>query len=766
MNHLRRLSKDQLHQLLDRLSASPELDGEIRRLLHELEVYQVELELQNRELRDAQTSLEASRDRYANLYHNAPVGYLTLDPRGFIRELNHAAAHLLGRERAKVVGQTLFHWLAAANHVPLLAHLRAVFRQRHQPHTLEFSLLSTPGDGSARYVRLQSLAMEPAGENGESLCHAALVDLTERRRAEDTIRALNADLERRVEERTAELRLAASVFHNSIQGVLISDREHRILSVNPAFTEITGYAAEEVVGRTPALLQCDRHDPGFYQAISDALDREGRWVGEVWHRRKDGEAFLTWLTVSLVSDPRGQPAGYVALISDITELRRKDEYIRHLAFHDALTDLPNRALLLDRLGHAMTVAKRERGHLALLFIDLDHFKEVNDRLGHNVGDALLQEVARRLRATVRASDTVARLGGDEFVVLMETVSGAQDCAVLAGKILGGLCGDFRVDGHVLRMGGSLGIALYPEDGEDPVTLMGHADMALYAAKGAGRGVHRFFRASMSHRPTPRPELVTELREALARGELELYYQPRVSLEGGQVCGLEALVRWRHPELGLLLPKEFIPLAERTGLILPIADWVLEETCRQAARWRARSLAPFRISLNLSARQLLEGDLVGQIQTLVGLHGLGPEALELELSEPAALAHAKRILDPFRQLRALGVGLAIDHFGTGQAGLGYLRGLPLDAIKMDRSLVIHAHQCQQEARLLRLSVALGEALRLAVVAEGVETQAQAEVLRHCCCPMAQGYLYSPPLPVGELERLWLERGGQADPAPTV
>jgi len=586
---------------------------------------------------------------------------------------------------------------------------------------------------------------------------AALESAVEARTAELSLAnaALQADIAVRAKSE-ADLKLAASVFDNTMDGIVITDTSARILSVNPAFTAITGYSAAEAVGQRPSLLRSDHHKEAFYRELWAALLRDGRWEGEIWNRRKNGAAYLEWLSIGMVPGSDGAPVRYVGVFNDITELRKKDEHIRHLAFHDPLTGLPNRALLLDRLEHGIAFAQRQNESLGVMFIDLDRFKHINDSLGHDVGDGLLREVAKRLSSSLRKSDTVARMGGDEFVILLEHVDEPETYASLAKTLIADLCAPMTLGSHTLQIGASVGISCFPEDGSDVVTLMKHADAAMYAAKSAGRGTYRFFQAAMTEKAVQRLQLEMELRNAVANGELELFYQPRVALAGEAPCGVEALVRWRHPVRGLVPPDDFIPLAEETGIIHELGNWVLEETCRQSRAWQQQGLAPIRIAVNISAKQLQEIDLVERIASLTRKYEISPADLEVELTESVIMANPEEISDVFTCLRRLGVTVAVDDFGTGYSSLAYLRRLPIDVLKIDRSFVMNADSDEGDAQIVKTIMALAQALRLDVVAEGVETRGQAEFLKACGCATAQGFLYSRPQPAPVFEAWWSER----------
>jgi diguanylate cyclase (GGDEF)-like protein/PAS domain S-box-containing protein len=575
-------------------------------------------------------------------------------------------------------------------------------------------------------------------------------------RTED-LRQTNAALKAEISERVkaeAELKLAASVFHNTMDGVMITDTAGCILSVNPSFSAITGFSAEESVGRGPNLLRSEHHKADFYRELWAVLLRDGHWEGEIWNRRKNGEAYLEWLSIVMVAGDDGQPVRYVGVFNDITELRKKDEHIRHLAFHDPLTGLPNRALLLDRLEHALVFAQRESEQLGVMFIDLDRFKHINDTLGHDIGDGLLQEVARRLSHCLRQSDTVARMGGDEFVILLEHVDEPEIYAGLAKKIIASLCAPMTIGDHTLQVGASIGIACFPEDGADAVTLMKHADAAMYAAKAGGRSTYRFFQAVMTEKAGQRLHLEMELRNAVGNGELELFYQPRVMLATGAACGVEALVRWRHPQRGLVPPDDFISVAEETGIIHELGNWALEEACRQSRAWQKQGLGRIRIAVNISAKQLQEDDLAERIANLTRKYAISPSDLEVELTESVIMANPEKISGIFARLRQIGVMVAVDDFGTGYSSLAYLRRLPIDVLKIDRSFVMNADRDEGDAQIVRIIIALAQALKLEVVAEGVETASQAEFLRASGCSMMQGFLYARPQPAAATAA-WLQ-----------
>ncbi|MDK9719904.1 MAG: EAL domain-containing protein [Rhodospirillales bacterium] len=552
----------------------------------------------------------------------------------------------------------------------------------------------------------------------------------------------------------AELRLAASVYTNTVEGIVVTDADGIILSVNPAFTDITGYTAEEAVGETPRILKSDHHDNAFYAEMWSELKRCGKWQGELWNRRKNGEAFLEWQSITAIQDSEGKPLRYVAVFNDVTELRKKDERIKHQAYHDALTGLPNRLLLQDRLDHAIDLAKRDRSHLGLMFLDLDRFKTINDSLGHDVGDQLLQAVAERLRGCVRKSDTLARLGGDEFVLVLPDTTGTSEVAHVAEKIIRELVVPLQLSGHEVHVTTSLGIALFPDDGLDAKTLMKNADMAMYQAKEAGRNAFRFFDASMNSRALERLDLEASLRRAVERLEFELYYQPKVLLATGESIGAEALIRWRHPVKGLVPPGDFIPLAEETGLIVPIGEWAFKEACRMATLWKQNGLLKGSIAVNLSARQLQHLNLMEAIEKALKTANGVPSSIEIELTESVVMSHPVEAIAILSELRGKGFSIAVDDFGTGYSSLSYLKRLPISALKIDRSFVMDLPGDPEDSAIARTIIDLARSLEMETVAEGIETAEQAEYLRNLGCLKAQGFYFAKPMPASEFEA-WLK-----------
>ncbi len=556
-----------------------------------------------------------------------------------------------------------------------------------------------------------------------------------------------------------QLRMNATVFDTTSEGILVTDADTRIITVNPAFTRITGYQAEEVLGRKPNLLSSGRHNKAYYEQMWQTLDTRGSWSGEIWNRYKDGSVFPEWLSIVSIKDNEGQVTEYVAVFSDITVRKRNEEKIQRQANFDALTGLPNRTLLSDRLDRAVSRAHRESRKMALLFIDLDRFKVVNDTLGHVVGDQLLQQVSERLLNCVREVDTVARFGGDEFVILLGDIDKAEYAAEVAKHVITVLGGELDLAGRQVFIGASTGISLYPDDAQDADTLMRNADMAMYRAKDAGRNNYQFFTRAMNNQVEQQLELESDLRQALVRNELVLQYQPIVDVSENRMVGVEALIRWRHPGRGLVMPGQFIDLAEDTGQIAAIGRWVLATACRQLAQWRRQGL-DLKINVNLSSRQLSTGLQVAEIEQLVRQNDLQGRLLTLEITEGLLFDGGEPTLDWMRQVRELGVELAVDDFGTGYSSLSYLKRFPMNVIKIDRTFIRDLPGDDGDASLVQSMVAIADSLGLKVVAEGVESSEQAAFLAQQGCATMQGYLFSKPVWADDIPGL-VSRLGRGD-----
>ncbi|NLX58064.1 MAG: EAL domain-containing protein [Phycisphaerae bacterium] len=553
----------------------------------------------------------------------------------------------------------------------------------------------------------------------------------------------------------AELVLSAKVFENSGEGIVIAAADRRILSVNSMFALMSGYSVEETVGRPLSILRCDRHDEAFYENLWRTAYDKGIWQGELWTRRKDGDVFLAWMTAGVVRDENGSVTHLILTGSDMTEQKQAADRIRRLAYYDELTELPNRTLLVDRLATYLARARRNGTLVGVLFLDLDRFKNINDSLGHRTGDHLLQGVAERLRDVVRDADTVARMGGDEFVVIVPDADDSSAVAAVALRIGRALAEPILVDGRELAVRASIGISVFPNDGADADSLMKHADVAMYRCKDSAHAVYRFFTSDMNAMVLEKLTVENELRTAIRDGQLCLHFQPQVDARTGRLIGAEALVRWRHPQRGLLMPGHFITVAEETGLIVPLGEWVLHEACRQCATWPAAApSSAVPVAVNISAAQFHRHGFHRMILDALAESGLEPNRLELELTESAIVEDVEAAAACLGELKAIGIRVAIDDFGTGYSSLSALRRFPVDRLKIDRMFVNDLTTSDDGATITLAVIAMANSLKLKVLAEGVETQEQIDfLLRHGCHEM-QGYHFARPMPAEDFAA-WLQ-----------
>jgi diguanylate cyclase (GGDEF)-like protein/PAS domain S-box-containing protein len=552
-----------------------------------------------------------------------------------------------------------------------------------------------------------------------------------------------------------EIRQAAMVFESTGEGVIIIDKLGRIVTVNQAFSDSSGYAREELAGRHIRILRSRRHRRAFYEQILRALFETGRWQGEVYTRKKSGEPVLEWLTLNSVRDSEGKVVQFVAVFSDVAIVKRSLQKLDHLAHHDTLTGLPNRLLLQDRLDHAIRRAHRQGHCVAVLFLDLDRFKNVNDTLGHAAGDQLLRIFAARLTLQVREGDTVARLGGDEFMVLLEDYRASEDPRIVAQKLLDSLQDPLHIQGQQLFISASIGISLYPDDGLTVDELVRNSDAAMYRAKQRGKNSYHFYTSDLTESARESLRLESSLRLALGRGEFVLHYQPKWNTLTGAITGVEALLRWQHPQRGLIGPGAFLDTLEDCGLILQVGKWILQEACRQAQAWRTEGLPPIQMSVNLSGQQITQGNLLPIITQTLAESGLDAHNLELELTEGFIMQQPDEAIGLLDALRETGISIAIDDFGTGYSSLSYLKQLPVQKLKIDRSFVRDIPADPDDMAITSAIVALGHRLQMSIVAEGVETNEQLAFLVSEGCEEAQGYLFSPPVSAQDLGPLLQE-----------
>lgn len=857
MGNLDNLGKSDLIKRLKESQAALACDvQEDKRLLHDLQTHQIEVELQNRDLREAQQELELARDRYADLYDFAPVGYLTLDRKGVISDANLTAALLLGVPRAALIDRPLAVFVAKASKSVFFKHLKAADASGKQNTTADVTICLQGGE--QRQIRLAS---RDGIMEDQAFCYrVVMLDITEPKRAEQRLLESEArfrslfdtmhsgvavyqavddgqdfiikdhncggeritglsreevigrsvlevfpgveamgllDVLRRVwrsgrpekhpasqyrDERLSlwmesevcklpsgeivmiyeditgknqaesQMRLAAKVIENTQEGVVIANAELQIVSVNPAFEKLTGYSARESIGQSPSLLKSGYHDDNFYHLMWQRLHKEGCWQGEIWNRRKGGEIYPEWLNISCIRDNNGVITHYIGVFSDISTQKQFQERLHDLAYYDVLTKLPNRQLFQDRLKMSLARAQREGKELAVLFIDTDRFKAINDSLGHSMGDKVLQKLAEWLTKTLRKGDTISRLGGDEFTIIIPDIEHAESVAHIAAKLLEVSSQPLAIDGHLLHVSLSIGISIFPDDATGEEELLQQADTAMYRAKAEGGGRFQFYEQAMGARGLERLALEHELRVALENDLLQLAYQPQVDLQSGRWLGVEALARWHHPRWGWVPPAVFIPLAEEVDLIGKVGLWVLRKACRQHRAWLDAGLEPGCIAVNLSTIQLRQEDLTEMIARTLEQAKLDGNRLGLELTESMFMGNVENTIEVLRAIGNLGVEIAVDDFGSGYSSLNYLKVLPIDKLKIDRSFIKDLPQNCDDAAIATTIVAMAKTLGLKVIAEGVETEQQRAFLLEQGCDAMQGFLFSPPVFAEEIETM--------------
>ena len=678
-----------------------------------------------------------------SILENASRLVIATDLQGRILYANTAARRELGYAWNELVGKA----------GPEIFHLPRELQRRSRELSLELGETIEPGlptlIAEARSPALQEREWTYVRKDGSTFpVSLAISPLHDRAGKPVGFVGIAADITER-HRLEQELRVAATAF-DSQAAILITDNKQRILRVNAAFTRLTGYTAEEAVGQTPTLLKSNRQDPGFYRSMWENLQRNGHWQGEIWNRRKNGEVFPEWLTITAVRDPAGQLTHYVATFSDISNLKVAESEIHNLAFYDPLTGLPNRRLLLNRLGQALATSNRSRQYGALLIVDLDHFKNLNDTLGHDVGDRLLVEVAARLKSCIREGDTAARPGGDEFVVMLEDLGVDRSQAAIQAEAVSEKIRDCLNSPYGLGNNNdyfntaSIGISLYRGHEKSSEALLKQADIALYKAKDAGRNAIRFFDDAMQIALEARAALEAGLRQALCRGEFTLHLQPQVDASR-RIVGAEALLRWQPAGDTMIAPGEFIPLAEETGLIVPIGLWVLDAACAELCRWASQpGMQHLHMAVNVSARQFRQPDFVDQVEAALDRHGVAAGLLKLELTESLLLDSSDNTIAKMEALRNLGVRFSLDDFGTGYASLSYLKRYPFSQLKVDQTFIRGLANDPDDAAIVRAIIAMGQTLRLMVIAEGVETEEQSSYLEMHGCSVFQGYLFGRPM----------------------
>ncbi len=656
------------------------------------------------------------------------VPVMTLDLSGYLTSWNRGAEQLFGYTSAEAIGQ----------HV--------LFLYADEPAGAETQLAEVMSDTGETVMEVWR--RKKSGENFKAVLKLSML-MDEGQQAIGMVAQLTEIGEAlHPDERQM---LHSSIIEDSDQGILITDVHERIVSVNAAFSRITGYAAHEALGQTTDLLRSGVHDADFRGRVLAAMQGDGPWQGEIVGKRKNGELFPQTVSISVVRDDQGQVTHAFSIFSDISVLRATEARMQHLANFDSLTGLPNRAHFHRLVDQGLATARRTESFGALLAIDLQRFTTVNETFGHAIGDDLLRQVAQRFRQSLREEDVVARVGADEFVVALLSIQRREHAGIVAQKLLAALKPGFNIASVVLHVGASIGISVFPEDGMETASLLQFADVATKRLKTEGDAGYLFYSPTMNQRAKERWAIEGELRQALADGDLLLHYQPKVSLRNGRIVGAEALIRWRHPKRGMISPAHFIPVAEETGLILELGDWVAEEACRQIRAWRDAGLNAPLMSINLSARQFDEL-LPSRILATLDRHGLPPSCLQLEITESLLVRGTDGVVRIMNELVAIGLTLSMDDFGTGYSSLAYLKKFPITALKIDRSFVIGLPGDDDDCAIARAIVTMAQQLRQEIVAEGVETAEQMQFLRSIGCDQMQGFLFSPAVPPDELARM--------------
>ncbi len=682
------------------------------------------------ERKRAEAALRESEERFRNIFNSAVDGILLADAttRKFVMS-NPAIQHMLGysAEELLQLGLENIHPAEVLPEVQNDFERRLAGEQRPT-----HNVLVKRKDGSVFYADISVSSITIDGK----LCLIGMFrDITQRKQDENA------------------LRQAATVFQSSHNGIIVTDLQGNILAVNESFVKHTGYAESELLGQNPRILHSGRQGRDFYRKMWANIEDIGFWQGEVWNRRKNGELYPTWLAISVVRDDQGKATNYVGISSDLSQLKQSEAEREHLAHFDPLTDLPNRLLLQSHLDHALAHAQRHRTQLGVLYLDLDRFKNINDSMGYLIGDEVLVKLTERLTMHMRSEDMLARLGGDEFLLVLEQIGSPEDTAVVARSLLEQLSQPFVLpSGQEIYIGASIGISIFPNDGNSAEQMIQHADAAMHQAKRQGRNTYRFYTDALTRAAGEHLELENRLRHAIGANQLRVYYQPQVDIASGHIVGAEALVRWQDPERGLIQPVNFIQLAEETGLIGAIGEWVLRETCRQGAHWIEAGLPFLTLAVNLSPHQFMRGSIAELVSRVLAETGFPADRLELELTESALMEQEEDAVKMLHLLRAQDIRLAIDDFGTGYSSLAYLKRFPLDILKIDKSFVDDIPFHQDDMEIAATIIAMGHTLGFKVLAEGVETAEQLGFLQAKGCDLYQGYLASPPVPAAEFEKL--------------
>ncbi|MEQ1528288.1 MAG: EAL domain-containing protein, partial [Methylococcales bacterium] len=740
---------DQLHEETEKLRlANIKQERQILVITQSMDAMLSESEQQKLKLKEKADQQQALTRFVDSIMDTLDDLLFVIDNQGFIRRINTTVQQELGFTEAELLGVNI-DTLLPVNEQQLLAKHLPVLPWPTRSVLLETVQLNQYYSGEHQLLNKNQKLPGCVYWLKSSLLHSQ-----QGKMEGAVVSALNiAELK----DREVQLRLSAKVFENSSEAIFITDTDGTILEVNAAFCLITGYKRSEAIGQNTRLLKSDLHDQAFFERMWAALLSKGFWKGEIWDKRKDGELCPMLLTINAVNNEQGELTHYVSIATDINHQKQTEQELKQLAYYDVLTSLPNRSLFRDRLEKEMLFAKRKNHRLALLFLDLDNFKNINDTIGHWAGDSVLQIIAARIQGCLRKSDTVARLSGDEFTIILPGLSVTAVASELAQQLIDIITRPIQLQEHTVYIGASIGIALFPDDGMDFYTLTKHADTAMYASKMKGRGTFQYFEAGMNETARQRILLDSALRLAIERQEFQLYYQPKADCARKRITGAEALIRWWRPGAGMMQPDNFVAILEETGLILPIGKWILKTACLQANLW-APKLAGFRMAINLSPRQLLADDFIATLDEILAETGTNPKWIELEVTENLVMHDTKKATERLQQIRARGIDVAMDDFGTGYSSLSYLRILPIQTLKIDRSFIqaYNGDPDSNEAAFIKTIISLGKVLNMSVIAEGTETEAQLQLLQACDCHQFQGYYLSPALSAEEFQKRWLSK----------
>jgi diguanylate cyclase (GGDEF)-like protein/PAS domain S-box-containing protein len=676
---------------------------------------------------DSMTEQESMQQEILN-QQAIGIGYISID--GEILFVNEYISNLLGYEENELIGMNIKE-VTYEEDLELSLQKQSSLSNLGERNQLGFEKRYIHKDGSLIWVHV-SLFLSKNKQGKAKYLIGFIKDIRDRKKSQKIIE------------------LSAGVFQNTNEGIVITDKNLKIQAVNPAFCQITGYTQSESIKQSALFLRSTYHNALFYKQIWRSIYKVGYWKGEMWSVRKNGELFPQWLNISTIKDSYGNIQNYIGIFSDITTMKQSELELEFLAHHDPLTKLPNRLLLQARIKQSIKRAKRENNKIAILFLDLDRFKEINDTFGHSYGDEILITVTNRFKATMREKDTIARIGGDEFVLLIEDIIEVADIEPILSKVLGIFDEEIVVNKQSFKLSASIGVALFPDDGANIEELIKNADTAMYKAKDSGRNTYRFYTEDMTQDLFSKMLLRKEISNAIINNEFILHFQPQVAIETQKVIGAEVLVRWNHPQMGLLYPDKFIPLAEQSKLIVPLGKNILEMACIQMKEWIDKGLIFGRISVNISAIQLQQSDLYESIVAILAQTNLAGSYLELEITESFMMENPKESINLFKRLRNLGITFAIDDFGTGYSSLNYLKQLPVDKLKIDRSFIMDIPEDREDIAITSTIIAISKSLELNVIAEGIETKKQHDFLRENGCFEGQGYYYSKPLNKDDFE----------------